>query len=82
MPVVTETEQELLHRIARRNGFSEKDLEGKSSEHLSYLIAARDKGHFCNSLKDRTFEELQMLLSMNKSDARFWLMANALDSRV
>lgn len=81
MPAV-ETEQELLFRIARRNGFSEKDLEGKSSEYLSHLIAARDKGHFCNSLKDRTLEELQALLNMSKSDARFWLMAKALDSRV
>lgn len=73
MPALVETEQELLFRIARRNGFSEHDLTGKSSEFISHLIAARDKGHFCNAVKDRTLDELKTLLRLNREQAKNWL---------
>lgn len=64
VPIVEiDPEFDALYRIARRNGFKERDLDGKSMRYLSLLIACRDLGHFPKALNGLSIQELEAMLT-------------------
>jgi hypothetical protein len=59
-----ETERTVLHRIARRSGFSERDLQDRDARYISLLIACRDLGRFPKDLRGKSVEDLQQVVEL------------------